>query len=84
MDHKGNLIYDELRRMFCSSRKPTSSRAMKLGGKAKDVDSFVDQLKSEGESVAAEISAKKPAQTKAPVIPQIPTERCAFIVFIDS
>ena len=29
-----------------------TSKAMKLGGKSKDVDSFVDQLKSEGENVA--------------------------------
>lgn len=36
-----------------------TSKAMKLGGKSKDVDSFVDQLKSEGENVAndAPISA---------------------------
>ena len=33
-------------------RKPMTSKAMKLGGKSKDVDSFVDQLKSEGENVA--------------------------------
>ena len=29
---------------------------MKLGGKSKDVDSFVDQLKSEGENVASDSS----------------------------
>ena len=27
--------------------------ALKLGGKTKDVDSFVDQLKSEGEKIAS-------------------------------
>ena len=48
---------------------------MKLGGKTKDVDSFVDQLKSEGENVMAEPSANKPVQAKAPVVPQIQTER---------
>lgn len=33
-------------------RKPAPTRnALKLGGKSKDVDSFVDQLKSEGEKV---------------------------------
>ena len=53
-----------------------SSKAMKLGGKSKDVDSFVDQLKSEGENVMNEVSAKKPAgQTQKPVMPQINTER---------
>ena len=35
-------------------RKPLTSKAMKLGGKSKDVDSFVDQLKSEGEHVSNE------------------------------
>ena len=53
-----------------------SSKAMKLGGKSKDVDSFVDQLKSEGESVMNEVAAKQaPAQSKALVLPQIQTER---------
>lgn len=33
-------------------RKPAPTRnALKLGGKSKDVDSFVDQLKSEGQNV---------------------------------
>ncbi|XP_034653650.1 coatomer subunit delta [Drosophila subobscura] len=32
--------------------KPSSRNALKLGGKSKDVDSFVDQLKSEGEKIA--------------------------------
>lgn len=31
---------------------------MKLGGKSKDVDSFVDQLKSEGEHVSSGENAK--------------------------
>jgi len=34
-------------------RKPTGSgKALKLGSKSRDVESFVDQLKSEGERVA--------------------------------
>lgn len=37
---------------FAFHRKTAPTRnALKLGGKAKDVDSFVDQLKSEGEKV---------------------------------
>lgn len=50
---------------------------MKLGGKSKDVDSFVDQLKSEGESVMNEVSAKKQTagQTQKQIMPQINTER---------
>lgn len=36
-----------------SGGRPAPTRnAMKLGGKSKDVDSFVDQLKSEGEKIA--------------------------------
>lgn len=34
-------------------RKPVSRNALKLGGKSKDVDSFVDQLKSEGEKISS-------------------------------
>ncbi|TRY72377.1 hypothetical protein TCAL_04742 [Tigriopus californicus] len=57
------------------AKKTTNSKAMKLGGKAKDVDSFVDQLMSEGVNVMTEISAKQqPAASKAPVLPEIPTE----------
>lgn len=38
---------------FSYSRKPNPSRnALKLGGKSKDVDSFVDQLKNEGEKIS--------------------------------
>lgn len=36
------------------NRKPAPTRnALKLGGKSKDVDSFVDQLKSEGQNVTS-------------------------------
>ena len=44
------------------ARKPTStSRAMKLGGKGADVDSFVDQLESEGVKVGSVGAPVKPA-----------------------
>lgn len=39
---------------------------MKLGSKSRDVESFVDQLKSEGENVVA------PAVTRAVPTPRIP------------
>lgn len=49
-----------------------SNRAMKLGSKAKDVDSFVDQLKSEGERV---VSATEPVSKMQPVsTPQVDVE----------
>lgn len=36
---------------YITPPKPTTNKAMKLGGKSKDVENFVDQLKSEGEIV---------------------------------
>ncbi|CAD7087401.1 unnamed protein product [Hermetia illucens] len=46
-------------------QKPSQPRnALKLGGKSKDVDSFVDQLKSEGEK----ISTLTPASTAAAAV----------------
>ena len=53
---------------------------MKLGGKSKDVDSFVDSLRSEGETVASEAAMKsvgsnKQASKVAASQPQIKTER---------
>merc|ERR1739844_257441 len=36
-----------------SMRKPISNKAMKLGGKSKDVEGFVDQLMQEGQHVAS-------------------------------
>lgn len=57
-----------------SSRKPLSSKAMKLGGKTKDVDSFVDQLKSEGEHVASDAKIIKPLAAGAPPAPQMKRE----------
>lgn len=57
-------------------RKAAPSRnALKLGGKTKDVDSFVDQLKSEGEKIANAVpnatssSAAALARAKQPDIP---------------
>ncbi|GJQ77792.1 copd [Trypoxylus dichotomus] len=38
-----------------SKPTPVSNRAMKLGGKSRDVESFVDQLKSEGENVISPV-----------------------------
>ena len=58
-------------------RKPLSSKAMKLGGKSKDVEGFVDQLMQEGEHVASlETSKKQPGvTTNVAAQPQIKNER---------
>ncbi|CAG0885121.1 unnamed protein product [Cyprideis torosa] len=41
-----------------SARSSRPSQAMKLGGKHKDIDSFVDQLKSEGEEIIPTAAGK--------------------------
>lgn len=53
-------------------RKPVNSGpgAMKLGGKSRDVDSFVDQLKEEGENVVSGPLAA-PGTKLAQITPQI-------------
>nr|CAD7269732.1 unnamed protein product [Timema shepardi] len=44
---------------FIAVQKPVIlTKAMKLGSKARDVESFVDQLKSEGEKVVVPVSNK--------------------------
>ena len=50
---------------------------MKLGGKSKDVEGFVDQLMQEGEHVASlETSKKQPGiTTNVAAQPQIKNER---------
>lgn len=62
--------------------KPAPVRnALKLGGKSKDVDSFVDQLKNEGEKISnqpilpttAAVAASRPK-------PAVPTERYGIIL----
>jgi len=68
-----------------SYRKPASRNALKLGGKSKDVDSFVDQLKSEGEKIAnvapaaaaggGGAAASASAAAKAKISADIHTER---------
>ena len=62
-----------------SRRKPMTSKAMKLVGKSKDVDSFVDQLKSEGQHVSSETTMSSVTGKKTAIAPagqpQIKTER---------
>ncbi|XP_071531635.1 coatomer subunit delta [Panulirus ornatus] len=57
------------------------NRAMKLGSKAKDVDSFVDQLKSEGERV---VSSTESVSKMAPIItPQVDVEAVHIVMAED-
>lgn len=49
-----HLIFTNCSSIFYLVRKSAPTRnALKLGGKSKDVDSFVDQLKSEGQKVTS-------------------------------
>ncbi|KAJ3661958.1 hypothetical protein Zmor_006330 [Zophobas morio] len=52
---------------YIAPQKPTS-RGMKLGGKGHDVESFVDQLKSEGENVVAPLNSISQGGLKMPAI----------------
>jgi len=53
--------------------RSTASKAMKLGSKNKNVDSFVDQLKSEGEKVSSQQEASQKPKQRANS-PSAPTE----------
>ncbi|XP_034939359.1 coatomer subunit delta [Chelonus insularis] len=66
-----NYVPEPIKPSYTPSSKPTSSgpSAMKLGGKVRDVDSFVDQLKEEGETVVA--NTKSTDNKIAPIAPQI-------------
>uniref|UniRef100_A0A1L8DVU7 Coatomer subunit delta n=1 Tax=Nyssomyia neivai TaxID=330878 RepID=A0A1L8DVU7_9DIPT len=48
------------------TKAPAPRNAMKLGGKGKDVDTFVDQLKSEGEKISATPAAVSTQGTAKP------------------
>lgn len=50
-----NFVPDPVRPSYTPTQKPVNAGpgAMKLGGKSRDVDSFVDQLKEEGENVVS-------------------------------
>ncbi|XP_065845793.1 coatomer subunit delta-like [Oscarella lobularis] len=58
-----------------SSSKPSMSKALKLGSKGKGVDSFVNQLKSEGTDITSVSSSSRPTRgSQAPPAPTMATE----------
>ncbi|KAJ8682071.1 hypothetical protein QAD02_017863 [Eretmocerus hayati] len=61
---------------YTSVQKPSSagSGAMKLGGKSRDIDSFVDQLKEEGESVMNPTVSQPGAKVAPAVSDHVKTE----------
>lgn len=56
---------------YTSVQKQLPTRAMKLGSKGKDVESFVDQLKSEGESVTAVNNVSQTSHKSIAIKPEI-------------
>lgn len=65
-----------------SSMKPSGpNRAMKLGSKSKDVDSFVDQLKSEGERVVS--SSETPSNANQTTTPEVDMEPVHIVMAED-
>ncbi|XP_037074313.1 coatomer subunit delta-like [Pollicipes pollicipes] len=71
--------YAEPRRPAAAPRPAGPSRALKLGKKSRDADSFVDQLKSEGEQVAPRAPAGGSAARAAPAVP-VSSEPVALLV----
>lgn len=61
---------------YSAPTKPSGpSKALKLGGKHKDVDSFVDQLKSEGENVVSSaVGAKSTSTVVKSSLPTVQTD----------
>lgn len=60
-----NFVSEPIRPSYTPTQKPVNAGpgAMKLGGKSRDIDSFVDQLKEEGENVVSTplpVSGAKP------------------------
>lgn len=58
------------------SKASAPKNALKLGGKSRDVDTFVDQLKSEGQKVTNLTSTVPSSSSSAPVRPKsdVPTD----------
>lgn len=51
------------------------SKALKLGAKGKEVDNFVDKLKSEGENIIMPSAGRKQSDASKVLQPPVNTER---------
>lgn len=56
-------------------RPSGSNKALKLGTKGKEVDNFVDKLKSEGENIVATSVGKRSTEAAAILTPPVNMER---------
>lgn len=63
--------------LFCilSLRPSGPSKALKLGAKGKEVDNFVDKLKSEGETIMSSNLGKRTSEATKVHAPPINMER---------
>lgn len=81
-----NLItskYGSMQKLICpalnSCRPSGSSKALKLGAKGKEVDFFVDKLKSEGENIVTTSAGRKASEASKVLQPPVNMERyCLF------
>lgn len=61
------------------SRPSGPSKALKLGAKGKEIDNFVDKLKSEGENIIVPSAGKKASEVSKVLQPPVNTER--YVIF---
>ena len=81
MQHHHQLLYSDqqkVRSIYCNDvcftfsthfRPAGSGKALKLGGKGKDVDSFVDKLRQEGTEVITQATSRAPSKAPTPTVP---------------
>lgn len=63
--------------VFCRPSGP--SKALKLGAKGKEVDFFVDKLKSEGENIVSSSAGRKASDASKVLQPPVNMERYCFL-----
>lgn len=70
------LFYCEFLKFCILPHRPSGpSKALKLGAKGKEVDNFVDKLKSEGETIMSSNMGRRTSETTKVHAPPINMER---------
>lgn len=66
--------------LLCAFCRPSgASKALKLGAKGKEVDFFVDKLKSEGEHIITSSTGRKASDASKVLQPPVNTERYSLL-----
>uniref|UniRef100_A0A8C9TZY3 Coatomer subunit delta n=1 Tax=Scleropages formosus TaxID=113540 RepID=A0A8C9TZY3_SCLFO len=69
------LIEPEKPKVASAPARPSApSKALKLGARGKEVDDFVDKLKSEGENIMVPSAGKRPSEASKVLAPPVNTE----------